>query len=113
MAMVDDSHKGVFGIRKEGTNEVELVGLSGEYARSLQKVLQEQLQGQIQECCRQLQLKLESPVTDWSEEENAQLDEIFTQLHEADDYIAKTRQNTTRLRVETRSMLNDLRKQLS
>jgi hypothetical protein len=43
---------------------------------------------------------------------SAELDEIFTQLHEADDYIAETRQNTTRLRVETRSMLNDLRKQL-
>jgi hypothetical protein len=43
---------------------------------------------------------------------SAELDEIFTQLHEADDYIAETRQNTTRLRVETRSMLDDLRKQL-
>jgi hypothetical protein len=43
---------------------------------------------------------------------SAELDEIFTQLHEADDYISETRQNTTRLRVETRSMLNDLRKQL-
>jgi hypothetical protein len=43
---------------------------------------------------------------------SAELDEIFTQLHEADDCISDTRQNTSRLRVETRLMLNDLRKQL-
>jgi hypothetical protein len=45
-------------------------------------------------------------------EYSSELDEIFIQLHEADERIAETRQNTTRLRVETRSMLDDLRKQL-
>jgi hypothetical protein len=44
---------------------------------------------------------------------SAELDEVFTQLHEADDYIAETRQNTVQLGIETRSMLDDLRKQLS
>jgi hypothetical protein len=44
---------------------------------------------------------------------SAELNEILTQLHEADDYISETRQNTSRLGVETRSMLDDLRKQLS
>jgi hypothetical protein len=43
---------------------------------------------------------------------SAELDEVFTQLHEADDYIAETRQNTVQLGIETRSMLDDLRKQL-
>ena len=45
-------------------------------------------------------------------EYSAELDEIFTSLHKADDHIAETRQNTVRLGTETRSMLNDLRKQL-
>lgn len=45
-------------------------------------------------------------------EYSAEIDEIFTQLHEADDDIAETRQNTVQLGIETRSMLNDLRKQL-
>jgi len=43
---------------------------------------------------------------------SAELDEIFTQLHEADYCIAETRQNTVRLGIETRSILDDLRKQL-
>jgi hypothetical protein len=43
---------------------------------------------------------------------SAELDEILTQLHEADDRIAETRQNTVQLGIETRSMLDDLRKQL-
>ena len=42
----------------------------------------------------------------------AKLDEIITQLHDADRHITQTRQNTVRLGTETRSMLNDLRKQL-
>lgn len=45
-------------------------------------------------------------------EYSAELDEIFTSLHKADDRIAETRQNTVRLGIETRSMLDDLRKQL-
>lgn len=45
-------------------------------------------------------------------EYSVELDEILTQLHEADSHIAETRQNTVRLGVETRSMLDDLRKQL-
>lgn len=43
---------------------------------------------------------------------STELDEIFTQLHDTDRYIAKTRKNTVRLGIETRSMLNDLRQQL-
>lgn len=45
-------------------------------------------------------------------EYSVELDEILTQLHEADSHITETRQNTVRLGVETRSMLDDLRKQL-
>ena len=48
-----------------------------------------------------------------NESENSiELNKIFTQLHDADQYIAETRQNTVRLGTETRSMLDDLRKQL-
>ena len=43
---------------------------------------------------------------------STELEEIFTQLHDADRHIAETRQNTVRLGIETRSMLDDLRKQL-
>ncbi len=50
---------------------------------------------------------------DKESEYSAELDKIFTQLHKADDRIAETRQNTVRLGIETRSMLDDLRKQLS
>ncbi|MEO1005184.1 MAG: hypothetical protein AAFW67_04875 [Cyanobacteria bacterium J06638_38] len=45
-------------------------------------------------------------------EYTVELDEILTQLHQADDRIVAIRQNTARLGVETRSMLSDLRKQL-
>ena len=43
---------------------------------------------------------------------SVELDEILTQLHEADSHIAETRQNTLRLGIETRSMLDGLRQQL-
>ena len=43
---------------------------------------------------------------------STELDEIFTQLHDADRHIAETRKNTMRLGIETKSMLDDLRKQL-
>ena len=42
----------------------------------------------------------------------SELDEIFTQLQDADRDIARTRRNTVSLGIETRSMLKDLRKQL-
>ena len=45
-------------------------------------------------------------------ESQAQLDGILTELHEADERIAKDRQDTVRLGKETRAMLTDLRKQL-
>ena len=43
---------------------------------------------------------------------STKIDEIFVQLHDVDRDIAETRKNTVRLGIETRSMLNDLRKQL-
>lgn len=54
----------------------------------------------------------ESQKTEKNAEYSAEIDQIFTQLHEADKRIAETRQNTVRLGIETRSMLDDLRKQL-
>lgn len=45
-------------------------------------------------------------------EYSAELDEILSQLNDTDDRIVETRQNTVRLGIETRSMLDDLRKQL-
>ncbi len=46
------------------------------------------------------------------EEIEEEEEEIFNLLHKADEYIAETRQNTMRLGIETRLMLNDLRRQL-
>ncbi|MEM6613792.1 MAG: hypothetical protein AAF652_16345 [Cyanobacteria bacterium P01_C01_bin.72] len=40
------------------------------------------------------------------------LDKIFAQLHQADEQTERTSQNTLRLAMETKSMLNDLGKQL-
>ncbi|NJL51919.1 MAG: hypothetical protein HC930_06280 [Hydrococcus sp. SU_1_0] len=55
---------------------------------------------------------VENSETENNSKYSAELDEIFTQLHEADYCIAETRQNTVRLGIETRSILDDLRKQL-
>ena len=57
-------------------------------------------------------LGLESQEIEENSEYYAELSTIFTQLHEADSYIAKTRQNTVKLGLETRAILADLRKQL-
>lgn len=59
----------------------------------------------------------QSFLTAYSEMQNesihlAEIDEIMAQLHDADRNIAETRKNTVRLGIETRSMLDDLRKQL-
>ena len=76
----------------------------------------ETVQLQLGEVYKRVELPkyvLESNLEKLEESEySAELDETFTQLHEADDRIAETRQNTMRLGIETRSMLDDLRKQL-
>ena len=54
----------------------------------------------------------EKQIAKENSEYSAELEKIFTQLQEEDRLIAKTRQNTVQLGIETRSMLDDLRKQL-
>ena len=61
---------------------------------------------------RETEVSLTNSETEENSEHSAELEKIFTKLHAADDRIAETRQNTVRLGIETRSMLDDLRKQL-
>lgn len=61
---------------------------------------------------RETEVSLTNSETEENSEYSAQLEKIFTQLQEEDHLIAETRQNTVRLGIETRSMLDDLRKQL-
>ncbi|MEM6612063.1 MAG: hypothetical protein AAF652_07385 [Cyanobacteria bacterium P01_C01_bin.72] len=58
------------------------------------------------------EVSLTNSKTEENSEYSAELEKIFTQLQEKDNLIAETRQNTVRLGIETRSMLDDLRKQL-
>ncbi len=61
---------------------------------------------------RETEVSLTNSETEENSEYSAELEKIFTQLQEKDELINKTRQNTARLGIETRSMLDDLRKQL-
>lgn len=77
------------------------------------KIINELSSGSGEHSEKEIQIiGVENSETENNSKYSAELDEIFTQLHEADYCIAETRQNTVRLGIETRSILDDLRKQL-